>query len=64
MKLPKMIDKDAITADFDNGVLQIVMPKLVEEKTKRRIVINQAIPPADSNAETGESGQTDGTNVN
>lgn len=40
VKLPKMIDTDAIKANFDNGVLSIVMPKLVEQKTSRRVEIS------------------------
>ena len=42
ISLPKLINKDGITANFENGVLSIVMPKVVEEKTSRRVVINGA----------------------
>ena len=45
VKLSKLVDKEAITANYDNGVLTIVMPKLVETKTSRRIVISQAAKP-------------------
>ena len=38
--LPKSVNKDAITADYQHGVLAITMPKLVEEKRSRRIVIS------------------------
>ena len=41
LKLPLLVDKDAITANYDNGVLSIVMPKKVETKTSRRIVISK-----------------------
>ena len=41
IKLSKVIDKEAITANYDHGVLTIVMPKLVETKTSRKIVISQ-----------------------
>jgi HSP20 family protein len=37
--LPKSVNKDAITADYQHGVLAITMPKVVEEKRSRRIVI-------------------------
>ncbi|NNE01120.1 MAG: Hsp20/alpha crystallin family protein [Pirellulaceae bacterium] len=40
VRLPKLIDKDAITADYDNGVLTIVMPKKVEASTSRRIKVS------------------------
>lgn len=39
--LPKNVDKDTITADYEHGVLSIAMPKTVEEKKSRRIVISQ-----------------------
>ena len=40
VKLPKMIDKDSITANFEDGVLSIVMPKMAEKKTSRRVEIS------------------------
>lgn len=32
--LPKTVDKDAITASYDNGILKLVLPKKEEEKAK------------------------------
>lgn len=39
--LPRTVKGDDIRANFDKGVLQIVMPKVAEAKT-RKIAINQA----------------------
>ncbi|QDT13132.1 Hsp20/alpha crystallin family protein [Planctomycetes bacterium K23_9] len=52
--LPKTVDKDAITADYEHGVLTIAMPKLVEEKKSRRIVISHGSGETKSDASTGE----------
>lgn len=52
--LPTTVDKDAISADYENGVLKITMPKLVEEKKSRRIVISQSAsqPGSQSSSES------------
>ena len=34
------IDEDNITADFNNGVLSVVIPKAQKKETKRKIEIN------------------------
>ena len=41
VKMPEMVDIDAVSADFDNGVLTVTLPKLPEKKTSRRIVISK-----------------------
>ncbi len=38
--LPKNVDKDAIDADYEHGVLRITMPKQADENKSRRIVVS------------------------
>ncbi|MGB7343272.1 MAG: Hsp20/alpha crystallin family protein [Pirellulaceae bacterium] len=48
--LAPTIDRDAIVADYQHGVLTITLPKAVEDKKSRRIVISQT-----GNSQTGNS---------
>ena len=37
--IPKNVDKDAVTASMENGILNVVIPKLKEEKKNENIKI-------------------------
>lgn len=41
VKMPKLVDKEAITAAFADGVLTVTLPKMVEQKSSRKIQISK-----------------------
>ena len=53
LRLPKQIDRDSVTAKFENGVLTVALPKAV--KNKRRVVISHGSAPEASTDSAGPS---------
>ena len=41
VSLPKNVDPDAVSAEYADGVLTLVLPKVVEKAASRRVQVNQ-----------------------
>jgi len=48
MRLPFQVDPGQVKANFDNGVLTVVLPKAAQQSVSRRIEVRPGAPPAGS----------------